>query len=409
MAKKLDAERIEQARHQKGKSSSREAEISHIRDTIDKNRRGERKVTVIKPERKEYACQDTAAKLRVAAYCRVSTQEDAQAGSFEMQVQHFKKTIEQNPQYEMVKIYADEGISGTSMDKRKGFMTMIEDAKAGKIDLILTKSISRFGRNIVDILTTLRELNDLSHPVAVMFEQEGINTSSGGNKLIISILSALAELESQQKSLAIKEGIRYRMQEGLYKFSVHNTLGYYRDYTGRVKIEPAEAEIVRYIYDSFLEGASCQDIADALTKQGIRSPKGMESWPYRTIHNILKNEKYCGDVLYQKTYTKDYLTHKSVVNRDVLTQWHWENDHPAIIPREKWLQVQIVLSQGQPGKRKKAVANMKKKFVLARVKSGALSGFFLLDSNWSKEEREQVIQIINDINGLEEPDAERND
>lgn len=409
MSKKLDAERIEKARHQKEKSSNRDAEIAHIRETIDKNRRGERKVTVIKPERTEYACLGTAAKIRTAAYCRVSTQEDAQAGSFEMQVQHFKHLIEQNPQYEMVKIYTDEGISGTSKDKRKGFMEMIEDATAGKIDLILTKSISRFGRNIVDIITTLQELNNLPNPVAVVFEQEGINTSNGGNKLIISILSALAELESQQKSLAIKEGIRYRMQEGLYKFSVHNTLGYYRDYTGRVKIEPAEAEIVRYIYDSFWEGASCQDIANALTKQGIRSPKGMSRWPYRTIYNILKNEKYCGDVLYQKTYTKDYLTHKSVINRDVLTQWHWENDHPAIITREKWLQVQALLSQGHPGKRKKAIANMKKKFVLARVKSGALSGYFLLDSTWSKEEREQVIQIIKGINGIEEPDAERNE
>lgn len=286
---------------------------------------------------------------------------------------------------------------------------MIEDAKAGKIDLILVKSISRFGRNIVDILTTLQELNSLSNPVAVIFEQEGINTSNGGNKLMISILSALAELESQQKSLAIKEGIRYRMQEGLYKFSVHNTLGYYRDYTGRVKIEPAEAEIVRYIYDSFLEGASCQDIAEALTKQGIRSPKGMSSWPHRTIRNILKNEKYCGDVLYQKTYTKDYLSHKSVANRDVLTQWHWENDHPAIIPRDKWAQVQTLLSQSRSGKQKKAVANMKKKFVLARVKNGALRGFFLLDSNWTKEERNEVIKIINGITGLEEPDVERNE
>lgn len=402
MAKKLDASRIEKARQQSEKNNTRETQISYIRDTIAKNRRGDRKVTVIKPERKEYACQDSAAKLRVAAYCRVSTQEDAQVGSFEMQMQHFKNVIEQNPQYEMVKIYADEGISGTSMDKRKGFVEMVEDAKAGKIDMILTKSISRFGRNIVDILTTLRELNDLPNPVAVVFEQEGINTSNGGNKLIISMLSALAELESQQKSLAIKEGIRYRMQEGLYKYSVHNTLGYYRDYTGRVKIEPAEAEIVRYIYDSFLEGASYQDIADALTQQGIRSPKGMDKWPNRTVYNILRNEKYCGDVLYQKTYTKDYLSHKSLVNRDVLTQWHWENDHPAIIERKKWLEVQNLLAQGKPGRRKKTIANMKKKFALARVKSGVLSGFFLLDTSWDKEEREQAIKIIESISELEE-------
>lgn len=409
MAKKLDAERIEQARQQGQKADGREQEKQRIRETIAKNRRGERKVTVIKPERKEYACQDASVKLRVAAYCRVSTQEEAQVGSFEMQVQHFKSVIENNPQYELVKIYTDEGVSGTSVDKRKGFLEMIDDARNGKIDLILTKSISRFGRNIVDILTVLKELSNQSPPVAVMFESEGINTSNGGNKLIISILSALAELESQQKSIAIKEGIRYRMQEGLYKFSVHNTLGYYRDYTGRVKIEPAEAEIVRYIYYSFLEGAALQDIADALTRQGIHSPKGMEHWPVRTIHNIIRNEKYCGDVLYQKTYTKDFLTHKSIANKDVLTQWHWENDHPAIIERGKWERAQALLLSGTGSRQRKAVAAIKKKFVIARVKSGVLRGFFLLDSNWSKEEREEVINIISGINGLENgPDAERN-
>ena len=164
-----------------------------------------------------------------AAYCRVSTAEEAQVGSFEMQIQHFKSVIESNPTYELVKIYTDEGISGTSLNKRKGFQSMIDDAMKGKIDLILTKSISRFGRNIVDILTTLRSLSDLDPPVAVNFESEGIFSSDGKNKLIISILSALAELESQQKSIAIKEGIRYRMQEGLYKFPVKNLIGYYRD------------------------------------------------------------------------------------------------------------------------------------------------------------------------------------
>ncbi len=399
MARKLDAERIEQARHQSQKTDRREQEKQHIRETIERNRKGERKVTVIMPERKEYAYQE-AAKVRVAAYCRVSTAEEAQAGSFEMQVQHFTSEIESNPMYEMVKIYTDEGISGTSVDKRKGFLEMIEDAKAGKIDLILTKSISRFGRNIVDILTTLRELSDLPSPVAVNFESEGINTSDGKNRLIISILSALAELESQQKSIAIKEGIRYRMQEGLYKFTVRNTIGYCRDYTGRVKIEPAEAEIVHYIYDSFVEGASVQEIADALTKQGIRSPKGMERWNSSTIRSILKNEKYCGDVLYQKTYTKDYLTHKSVKNRDVLPQYHWENDHPAIIKREQWDKVQILLATKQ-GRGHRQIGEIKKKFTVARVKTGVLRGYFLLDANWTKDEREQFIKIIESVNDLE--------
>lgn len=408
MAKKLDAERIEQARHKDEKASNhREEQKREIQEVIARNRSGERKGRVIMPEKTEYVYQD-APKVRVAAYCRVSTAEEAQVGSFEMQVQHFKSVIDNNPNYELVKIYTDEGISGTSVDKRKGFQEMIEDACAGKIDLILTKSISRFGRNIVDILTTLRKLSDLNPPVAVNFESEGINTSDGKNKLIISILSALAELESQQKSIAIKEGIRYRMQEGLYKFSVKNTIGYYRDYSGRVKIEPAEAEIVRYIFDSFIEGASPGEIADSLTKQGIRSPKGMEYWRQATIRNILQNEKYCGDVRYQKSYSKDYLTHKSVKNRNVLPQWYWENDHPAIIKREQWNIAQELFKTGKWRKSNKPIKAMERKFSVAKVKSGVLAGYFLLDMSWSKEERDQFIQIINSINEFEDFKNERN-
>ena len=406
MAKKLDAERIEQARHKGEKSNRREEQKREIQTTIAKNRSGERTGRVIMPTKKLYAYQDSP-KVRVAAYCRVSTAEEAQVGSFEMQVQHFKSVIENNPNYELVKIYTDEGISGTSVGKRKGFQEMIEDACAGKIDLILTKSISRFGRNIVDILTTLRMLSDLSPPVAVSFESEGINTSDGKNKLIISILSALAELESQQKSIAIKEGIRYRMQEGLYKFSVKNTIGYYRDYSGRVKIEPAEAEIVKYIFDSFTEGATPQEIAESLTKQGIRSPKGMERWLSTTIRNILQNEKYCGDVLYQKSYSSDYLTHKTVKNRDVLPQWYWENNHPAIIKREQWNRVQEILATGKWRRSGKPLKAMRKKCTIAQVKSGSLRGYFLVDLTWSKEERDQFIQIINSINELDEAQEER--
>ncbi|HHV03235.1 hypothetical protein DSECCO2_332160 [anaerobic digester metagenome] len=409
MAKKLDAERIEQARHQEQKRSDRrEEQKREIQDTIAKNRSGQRKGRVIMPEKKEYAYQE-ARKVRVAAYCRVSTAEEAQVGSFEMQVQHFQSVIDNNPNYELVKIYTDEGISGTSVGKRKGFQEMIEDACAGKIDLILTKSISRFGRNIVDILTTLRTLSDLNPPVAVNFESEGINTSDGKNKLVISILSALAELESQQKSIAIKEGIRYRMQEGLYKYSVKNTIGYYRDYSGRVKIEPAEAEIVRYIFDSFTEGASPREIAESLTEQGIRSPKGMEYWRQATIKNILKNEKYCGDVRYQKTYSKDYLTHKTAKNNNILPQWYWENDHPAIIKREQWNKAQELLDAGNWRKSSKPLEAMKKKFTVAKVKSGVLRGYFLLDMMWSKEERDQFIQIINSINELDDGQEERNE
>ena len=405
MAKKLDAELIESSRHKSERSSRREEEKRQIRETIAKNRSGERKGTVIMPERKMYAYQESA-RVRVAAYCRVSTAEEAQVGSFEMQVQHFTSVIESNPNYELVKIYKDEGISETSVERRKGFQEMMTDAAAGKIDLILTKSISRFGRNIVDILTALRTLSNLTPPVAVNFESEGINTSDGKNKLVISILSALAELESQQKSIAIKEGIRYRMQEGLYKFAVRNTIGYYRDYAGIIRIEPAEARIVEYIYECFLEGASPQEIAESLTSQGIRSPMGLESWRACTIRGILTNEKYCGDVLYQKTYSKDYLTHQTAKNKDVLPQYFWENNHAAIIKKDVWLKVQDLLASGKYGRRGRPLSAMKKRFAVSRVKSGVLRGFMLLDMNWSKEERDLMIKTIENCEPEEQ--AERN-
>lgn len=395
MPRRLDAERIEKARRKEPEINHKELERQRMQETIEANRKGHRKGKMRYPGKTQATALEEPKKVRVAAYCRVSTQEEKQMGSFEMQIQHFKTTITSNPMYELVDIYKDEGISGTSIEKRKDFVRMIEDAKAGKIDLILTKSISRFGRNIVDILTTLETLSDLNPPVAVTFESQGISTGNGGNKLIISILSALAEMESQQRSIAITEGIRYRMREGLYKFAVKNTIGYYRDYAGRIKIEPAGAEVVKYIYDSFLEGANARQIADALTEQGISTPKGNKCWNSGTILNILRNEKYCGDVVYQKTYTKDYLTHKAVKN-NVLPQWVWEDVHPAIITRKRWQRAQDILISGRRSKKKPKV--MDKKFSVARVKSGVLRGYFLIDGSWNSNERKQFLQIIDAIN-----------
>lgn len=402
MKRKLDAARIEQARRTTVKESTKEAERQQIHETIEKNRRGERKVKVIMPDKKLYAYQDSK-RIRVAAYCRVSTAEEAQMNSFEMQVQHFEQVISQNPLYDKVDIYADEGISGTSIDKRKEFQRMIADCKAGKIDLILTKSISRFGRNIVDILSTLKLLDELRPPVAVTFESESISTADGKNKLVISILSALAELESQQKSEAIKQGIRYRMQEGLYKFSVRNIIGYYRDYSGQIKIEPAEAEIVKFIYGSFLDGDSCKEIAQRLTDEGVSSPMGLDRWQPGTIKSILRNEKYCGNVLYQKTYSKSYLTHKTAKNNSILPQWFWEGIVPAIIPVDEWQRVQEALGAGRRGKKKTEI--IRKKFEFARVKAGVLRGFYYFDPDWPKDEREQFFTLMDaTLNSVKEED-----
>ena len=307
MTKPLDPKKIEAARQTNSRAERREQKRKQIQDEIAANQLSNG--VIIIPPQKRHEIPTERPKLRVAAYCRVSTQEEQQIGSFDMQIHHFTKRIEGNPNWELVEIYQDEGISATTVEKRLGFQKMIADAVDGKIDLILTKSISRFGRNIVDILNNLSTLSALNPPVSVEFETEGITyTGDGKNGLLISLLAALAEMESQQKSEAIKAGIRWRMAEGIYKFSVQNTLGYYRDHFGRLVIEPTEARIVEYIYESCLKGARPAEIAAALTEQGIKSPMGNDLWSAGTIRSILKNEKYCGDALMQKTYTKDFRT-----------------------------------------------------------------------------------------------------
>lgn len=316
MAKPLDPKKIESARQYSSRAERREQRRKLMQDEIAENQRSNG-VIVIPPKKLEEVQQERT-KLRVAAYCRVSTQEEEQVGSFDMQVRNLTQRIEGNPDWELVEIYQDEGISATTVKKRLGFQKMIADAVDGKIDLILTKSISRFGRNIVDILDNLNVLSALSPPVSVEFETEHITyTGDGKNNLLIVLLSAFAEMESQQKSEAIKAGIRWRMAEGIYKFSVQNTLGFYRDHFGRLVIEPTEARIVEYIYESCLEGATPSEIAAALTEHGIKSPMGNDSWSAGTVRSILRNEKYCGDALMQKTYTKDFRTHKSVKNTDL--------------------------------------------------------------------------------------------
>ncbi|WP_251317934.1 recombinase family protein [Flintibacter muris] len=402
MAKLLDSDKIESARRTNSKAERREQERRRLQEEIARNRGGNG-VIVIPPPKKEPLAQESP-KLRVAAYCRVSTQEEQQLGSFEMQISHYRKKIESNPMWELVEIYQDEGISGTSVNKRLGFQKMISDAVDGRIDLILTKGINRFGRNIVDILDNLRILSSLNPPVTVSFETEGItSTGDSNNNLLIAILSALAELESQQKSEAIKAGIRWRMADGVYKFSVHNTLGYYRDHFGRLVIEPTEAKIVEYIYDSCLEGATATEIAAALTEQQIRSPMGRDHWSPGTVRSILLNEKYCGDALMQKTYTKDFRTHKSVKNVD-LNKYFKENHHDAIIKKNDWNKVQEILSLHQTVKRTSKLRRLGSRIVATRIKDGLFKGYFVLDKRWNYDDRKEFLKIIGEVS---DPKLER--
>lgn len=394
MAKPLDPKKIESARQYSSRAERREQRRKLMQDEIAENQRSNGVIVI--PPKKLQEVQQERPKLRVAAYCRVSTQEEEQVGSFDMQIRHFTQRIEGNPDWELVEIYQGEGISATTVKKRLGFQKMIADAVDGKIDLILTKSISRFGRNIVDILDNLNVLSALTPPVSVEFETEHITyTGDGKNNLLIVLLSALAEMESQQKSEAIKAGIRWRMAEGIYKFSVQNTLGFYRDHFGRLVIEPTEARIVEYIYESCLEGGTPSEIAAALTEQGIKSPMGNDSWSAGTVRSILRNEKYCGDALMQKTYTKDFRTHKSVKNTD-LNMYFKENHHTAIIKKEDWLKVQKLLSEWHTSPHKAKLRFLSNRFVAHRVKDGLFKGYLILDSRWSPAERQEFMKIVDD-------------
>ena len=399
MAKPLDPQKIEAMRRSSARAERRNQKRNQMREEIARNQSGNGVIVI--PPQKSAEAPAPFKKLRVAAYCRVSTQEEQQVGSFEMQVHHFTKRIEANPEWEMVEIYQAEGISATTIEKRLGFQKMIADAVDGKIDLILTKSISRFGRNIVDILNNLRTLSALNPPVSVEFETEGITyTGDGKNNLLIALLSALAEMESQQKSEAIKAGIRWRMAEGIYKFSVHNTLEFYRDHFGRLVIEPTEARIVEYIYESCLEGAAPAEIAAALTEQGIKSPMGNDSWSPGTVRSILRNEKYCGDALMQKTYTKDFRTHRSVKNTD-LNMYFKENHHTAIIKKEDWLKVQKLLTEkrGTPPKAKLRLLGTR--FIVNRLKDGLFKGYLIVDSRWSFAERQEFVKMIQEPQNMQ--------
>lgn len=394
MAKPLDPKAIEAERKTSSRAERREQKRRQMQDEISYNQRGNGVIIIPPQKRRELA--EEPPKLRVAAYCRVSTQEEKQVGSFDMQIHHFAKRIEANPQWELVEIYQDEGISATTVEKRLGFQKMIAEAVDGKIDLILTKSISRFGRNIVDILDNLRTLSALNPPVSVEFETEGITyTGDGRNNLLISLLAALAEMESQQKSEAIKAGIRWRMAEGIYKFSVQNTLGFYRDHFGRLVIEPTEARIVEYIYESCLEGATPAEIAAALTEQGIKSPMGNDLWSAGTVRSILRNEKYCGDALMQKTYTKDFRTHKSVKNTD-LNMYFKENHHTAIIKKEDCIKVQKLLSERHSTAERATLRRLSNHFVAYRVKDGLFKGYLIIDSRWSFMERQEFMKIVDE-------------
>ena len=277
-------------------------------------------------------------KLRVAAYCRVSTDSDEQATSYEAQVEHYTAFIKQNSELEFAGIFADDGISGTNTKKREEFNRMIGECMAGNIDLIVTKSISRFARNTLDCLKYIRELKEKNIPV--FFEKENINTMDSKGEVLLTIMASLAQQESQSLSQNVKLGLQYRYQNGEVQVNHNRFLGYTKDEDGHLIIEPVEAEVVKRIYREYLEGASLLQICRSLKADSILTAANKPHWRPETVKKILQNEKYIGDALLQKTYTVDFLTKKRVKNNGIVPQYYVENSHEAIIPRELFMQVQ---------------------------------------------------------------------
>ena len=289
-------------------------------------------------------------KRRVAAYARVSTDSDEQQSSYEAQVDFYTRHIQSNPEWEFVGLYADEGISGTNTKRREGFNLMVADALDGKIDLILTKSISRFARNTVDTLTTVRKLKERN--VEVYFEKENIYTLDAKGEVIITIMSSLAQEESRSISENVTWGKRKSMADGKFSLSYKHFLGYEKGEDGLPKIVEEEAKIVRSIYQLFLEGQTIRMIADHLTRQGIPTPMGKKNWRVSTIMSILQNEKYKGDALLQKTYTADFLTKSIKRNHGEVPQYYIKDSHPAIIDPATFDLVQKEIERRRPERHK---------------------------------------------------------
>lgn len=286
---------------------------------------------------------DIVIKRRVAGYARVSTEQEEQQTSYAAQVDYYTKYIKKHGEWEFVKVYTDEGISATNTKHRDGFNQMIKDALDGKIDLIITKSVSRFARNTVDSLSTIRKLKE--HNVECYFEKEQIWTFDGKGELLITIMSSLAQEESRSISENVTWGHRKRMADGKVSLPYSSFLGYKKGEDGLPKIVPEEAEIIRFIYRSFLEGMTTYSIAKALMYRGVLSPSGKEKWYASTVESILTNEKYKGSALLQKSFTTDFLTKKKKINEGEVPQYYIDESHEAIIDPQDFEQVQLEMKR----------------------------------------------------------------
>jgi site-specific DNA recombinase len=330
--------------------------------------------------------------LKVAAYCRVSTLLEQQEGSYEAQVEYYTEKINSNPNWKCAGIFADDGKSATQTKKRDDFNTMIDACMSGKVDLVLTKSVSRFARNTVDALQYIRKLKEKNIPV--IFEKEGVNTMESGGELLITILSSQAQEESRNISENTRWGLTRRFENGIISVNHKKFLGYTKDEAGNLVVVPEEAVIVKRIFREYLEGKSIIQIAKGLEADGIKTVTGLGHWHPGTLDQMLSNEKFCGDACMQKTYTIDFLTKKKVKNEGYAPQYYIEDNHEAIIPKELFHQVQVEKARRaslnkaavtrKSNKAKKEKSKYSSKYVLTELLVCAECGHAYRRQTWSK-------------------------
>ncbi len=309
----------------------------------------QKKVTFI-PADPQFEKKDIRSqRLRVAPYCRVSTDSEEQLTSYEAQIEYYTAKIAANPEWTMVRLYADEGITGTSTKKRKQFNKLIADCEAGKIDLVITKSVSRFGRNTLDGIEYTRKLKRLG--VGVYFEKENVNTLHMDNEMILTFFFSQAQAESESLSGNVKWGHRKNFKDGKVYYHYNSFLGYKRGASGEPEIDEEQAAVVRRIFARYLMGDSIRQIARGLEADGIKTATGKDKWSDGVIQWMLRNEKYIGDALLQKTYIADIFTHQSKRNMGELPKYYVHDCHPAIIDRETFRKVQEEIARRAGKKR----------------------------------------------------------
>ncbi len=332
---------------------------------------------------------------RVAAYCRVSTDKEQQEHSFETQKEMYTEMIMMKPNWQMAGIYADEGITGTIAKKRPDFMRMIEDCRKGKIDLIITKSVSRFSRNNLDCLLYVRELKEMGIPI--IFEKEGVNTLQVSSELLITLFSGLSQAESESISMNVKIGKRQSLKNGNVPFSYKSFLGYRKGADGKPEIDEEQAVIIRRIFAEYLAGKSLLDIAKGLTADEIPTARGKTNWSSARVQSILTNEKYKGDALLQKTYVVDCISKKSKKNKGELPMYYVENNHPAIIERAVFDRVQEEISRRNSKKKVKQVGTKTElgkysgKYALSEILYCGNCGTPYRRCTWSKNGKKKIV------------------